>query len=293
MNTSPSDVEAAVQAGAKGASIPDRSMYITADSERAEPIPVTLVPDGSKLQLLTDAVKESLRMAPAPRRLRGAAQHQELESFIGHLNRFKDGGSVVWADPVVVRLTAVLNYARADEPRWGDHRSVYTCPLSREWRIWTAAADRSISQDDLAEFLEQNEADLVGPGDDDILKGYPQPSYMLQFARFCRINTKSTYERATNPTTGDSVLIAKVEQEQSSTKIPSAFLVGIPVFEAGALYRLEARLRLQLKDGRPWFSFALPLADAVKRDAFNEVRAKVAAETDLPVYAGAPEEITV
>ncbi len=87
--------------------------------------------------------------------------------------------------------------------------------------------------------------------------------------------------------------MAKVDQEQTSTKLPPVFLIGIPVFEAGARYRLEARLRMQFKEGRPLFSFLLTQVEAVKRDAFDEVRGRVLKETGLPVFAGKPEDLAV
>jgi uncharacterized protein YfdQ (DUF2303 family) len=286
-----SEVQAAIDAGKQLGNVNDKVYDVQADGGAA--VPVGLVPHGMKLEVLTEAVRLSRKLADAPQRIAGKAEHQELDSFIAHLNRFKGAGSVVWADNNRVSLTAVVNYADRDKPAWGDHRSVYSCPLSREWGIWTANAGRPFSQDDFAEFLESHLPDIVGPGQGDDEKSYPQPIVLVQLARMLRIHVKSTYERSTNPTTGDCSLVAKTEQDEAqSTRVPPVFLIGIPVFEAGAKYRIEARLRLQLTDKKPLFSFILDQVEATKRDAFGEVRERVAKETGLPVFAGSPESLS-
>lgn len=265
-----------------------------------EAIPVALVPNGMSLRTLEDVLKISDARADKPRRLRGTATHQELGSFIAHVNAFKDGASAVFADATRVQLTAVLNYhiaavgpkasdLDADErARWADHRSVYTCPLSEQWKRWTAANDKPMGQEEFAQFIEDNMVDLANPGVDDA-EVFPKPAAVLEMARKLAINLTGEFKREINPTTGEYTFINRTEHGPNSTKIHKAFLLGIPVFEAGELYRVEARLRFTLAEGRPRFAYSLYQADAIKRDAFGEVRAQVAKETGLPVFAGSPE----
>jgi hypothetical protein len=52
---------------------------------------------------------------------------------------------------------------------------------------------------------------------------------------------------------------------------------------------LEARVRFSMREGRPTFAYSLYMPEKVLKDAFNEVRNKVAADTALPVFAGSPE----
>lgn len=285
-----SDIGQAIAAGEQQASIEKR---YTSFGVGEREIPVVLVPEGFNLQVPHEALKRALKLEKAPLRLAGQAKHQELDSFIAHLNRFKDSSSVVWADPAGVALMAVLNYHEGPVgPRWCDHRSTYACPLSRQWQLWMGAAGASFNQDQFADLLEENAADLASPEDGD-QSGAVAPARLMDVARSLRVHSKSTFERSVNVTTGESSLVAKVENSETSTRVPTAFMLGIPVFEAGEGYRLEARLRLRMENGRPLFSFVIPAALAAKTLAFNEVRDRVAKETGLPVYAGTPESVTV
>lgn len=251
-------------------------------------IPIVLVnsEEGEQLQVPDRALKLSLQLADQPQRMRGIATHQELASFIAHVKRFKDESSTVWADVDAVSLLAVYNYAGNQEaPRWGDHGAKYICPLSREWRTWLAQNGKPMGHDDFAEFLEANSSDLASAEDGP----WPEPVRLLEIARTLRIHSKSTFERDINKTTGEYSVIAKVENEATSTKIPPSFIIGIPVFEAGDPYRIEARLRFTVHENRPKFSYHLVQPENIKSDAFNEVRAQVAEKTGLPVLAGQPE----
>lgn len=253
-------------------------------------IPVLV--DGDQVHILNNVLEIADKRGAAPRRRKGTSNHSELASFIEHIIRFKDADSAVFADTGAVRMTAVLDYhqAGADKPpRWGEHRSVYVCPLSEQWRLWTANNGVKLAQDAFAQFIEDNMQDLASPtgnGDD---KDFPMPSDVLTMARNLVIQSKGEFSRSINPTTGESSLVCKNENVTGSTKIPRAFLIGIPVFEAGAMYRVEARMRMDMSSGRPSFSYVLYQPEVIKRDAFGEVRQMVKEQTALPVFAGSPE----
>lgn len=255
-------------------------------------IPVALVRQGESLQPMERVLQIHDERAEAPRRRKGTATFAELASFIDHVNRFKDESSVIFADVTNCDLTAVLDYHLAgakSSPRWGQHRSVYASKLSPQWELWTQHDGQKMVQDVFAQFIEDHMDDLRAPTGNGADKDLPMPSDVLTMARNLVVKTKGEFSRSFNPTTGESSLVNKYENETTSTKIPRAFLIGIPVFEAGALYAVEARLRLDMSSGRPLFSYSLYRADEIKRDAFGEVRQVAHERTGLPVLAGSPE----
>lgn len=265
---------------------------VAADSKIAEVEGMPVLVTNGRIGVLTEALDEAERRGAAPKRRKGTSTHTELASFIEHVNRFKDADSAVFADTDDVTLTAVLDYHKAGataDPRWGGHRSVYSCPLSRQWTLWTGSSDRKMPQDAFAQFIEDNMDDLAAPVGNGADKDFPMPSDVLTMARNLVIRSKGEFSRSINPTTGESSLVCRNENTTESTKIPRAFLLGIPVFEAGALYKLEARLRMDMSSGRPLFSYVLYRPEAIKRDAFGEVRTMVKEQTQLPVFAGSPE----
>lgn len=165
----------------------------------------------------------------------------------------------------------------------------YTAPLSPEWSLWTAAADKFMSQDAFADFLELNLCNLVAPqNEEDKAAGFATPSQLAGIARSLQITARKFHERKLNPSTGEQTLIFREEHEESSTKIPSCFLLGIPVFVNGKVYRVEAKLRIKV-DGGVKFGFLLPDKERILRDAYEEIRTRVSAETGLPLFVGTPE----
>lgn len=248
-------------------------------------IPVALV-DG-KVVALENVLGIADQRAAAPRALRGTSKHTELGSFCAHVNRFKDEKSAIFADTneAAPSLTAVLDYSSANAdggPRWGKHRSVYVCPLSRQWRAWMAIDGKELDQDKLGDFFEEHIEDFASRDD------LPKAAELVTMARNLQVLTRGEFQRTLNPTTGAQTLINKVEHDQTSTKIHPRFLIGIPVFDAGTKYAIEAVLRMSLK-GRPFFTISFPNAPAALRDAFNDVRDTAQTATGLPVFAGTPE----
>lgn len=286
-----SDVAAAVEAGKQAVDLANRVGSVTEGG-----ISVAITRAGETVVTLERLAELEDARAAAPRRRKGIAKFAELASFVAHVNRFKDAHSAIFADIAAPSLTAVLDYhetGAAGAPRWGQHRSVYSLPLSDQWKVWTGADQQKMTQDAFAQFLEDHIDDLRGPvgggmgnGED---KGLPYPADMLTMTRNLVLNTKGEYQRKFNPSTGDSTLLCKYENETSSTKIPEAFMLGIPVFTAGVLWPIKARLRLDMTSGRPMFSYALYQPDEIKRQAFDEVRQMAAERTELVVLAGSPE----
>lgn len=291
------NVQAAVEAGKQIADVKTRITHVG-----NIPVALTETEKGSHVGVLDAVLAKQDERADAPRRLRGTATHHEQASFIAHVNRFKDEDSTIWADAGSVRLTAVLNYHRgalADagvalkpSPRWNDHRAVYACPLSEQWKRWIANNEKWMTQEAFGQFVEDNLTDLANPDPGNALdKDMPPPARVLEVARSLVVNAKTDFQRTINPTTGEGVFTWKKDNEvQGTTKVPKSFLLGIPVFDAGEAYRIEARLRYSVDNGVAKFQFALYQPQAIVRDAFDKVRKQVAEGTRLLVFAGSPEQ---
>lgn len=281
-----SETSAAVAAGVESANIETRLGDVAG-------VPIALLPEKMRLEVLTKALEEADRRADAPRRRRGVATHDEVQSFIDHVNRFKNADSVIFADVSVPKITAVFNYnpGGGDEKaaRWGDHRSLYKCPLSKQWQLWTKKNEQWMSQDEFAEFIDAHISDLANPHAGAISTDIAAPAAIVEMARKLTVIQHGQFQRQVNPTTGETTLINKTEHDTQSTKIHRAFLLGIPVFEAGEPYAVEARVRFALNSGRPQFMYSLFEVERVLRDAFDGVRVKVREATGLPLFAGSPE----
>jgi uncharacterized protein YfdQ (DUF2303 family) len=290
------NTQAAIEAGKQIGSAESRIVELGG-------IPVAIYPQDMKAAVLQSVLDAQDARAEAPQRLRGTSVHQELPSFIAHVNRHKDVDSVIFADPEKVKLTAIYNYngPTAKKPdggyaeagttaRWSDHRAVYACPLSVQWKLWLMHNEQWFSQELFGTFLDDNFGDLGNPGKTAIDREMAEPAKVLEVARSLVINAKHSFQREINPTTGEGVLHWKKENEaRGSTKVPKSFLLGIPVFEGGELYRIEARLRYEVREGAARFCYSLYLPQVILRDAFAKVRKEAQEQTGLVLFAGSPE----
>lgn len=282
------DVKAILEAGQLTADVTDRIANVAhpADTELTVPVALITHSNGGSGVALAKEILEALDSRRAgPLRRAGVTRLSEVDSFVEFLKRWgSPTSSVVYADASRLELHAVLDDhpASPDGTAWRQHRAVYSCPRAAEWLAWTGAADKPMRQATFGDWIEARLEDLVKA------EGFPAPAEMLTTARKLTVLTKGTFQRDINPVTGDSVLINKLETQTGSTPIPRAFAIAIPCFEGGDRYQLEARLRFSLVDGVPLFEYTLHRAKEIERDAFGEVRVKVAKESGLPVLAGTP-----
>lgn len=247
-----------------------------------------------------------------PKRRRGIATLQNLESFIAHANRFKDSDSVLFANNAGAEsaLTAILNYHKAGAdgtPAFNDHRGYYPVGryLSEEYKSWKAGQSRTFNQTELAEFLEDNIGDVVPPVDGDTehddtvskladLLGstFAGPSTLIALSKNLSINESSAVKQSVNISSGEvRIMFANEHTDDAGqpVKIPNMFLLNISVFKGGDVRLIPVKLRYRIKGGSISFSFQLYKIDKVFEEAFLNVCDLAAAGTVLPVFHGVSE----
>ncbi len=243
--------------------------------------------DGGKSVVAADDIMSAIdARAASPRDRRGSVRLSEVDSLIAYINRYKSTNTIAWANVEGFAFAIVLDDHPAGAPSagaaWRNHRASYACPRSPEWQAWCALDGKWQTQEAFADFIESRLEDLRA------LDGYPKPLDMLSMARNLLVRTAGTFQRSINPTTGDGILVNKTETTAESTQIPRAFLIGIPVFENGTPYQVEARVRFGLVEGRANFAYTLHRRKEIERDAFGDVRTKIATETGALMLAGTP-----
>jgi hypothetical protein len=71
--------------------------------------------------------------------------------------------------------------------------------------------------------------------------------------------------------------------------VPGLFLIAIPVFKDGVVYRLPVRLRYRLKEGTVFWSYDIYRDDKAFKDAYDEICVQIEEETGSHVFVGQPE----
>lgn len=284
--------------------------------------PIVLTRDGEGNQTVEELdVSVFNDYLPNPRDRRGIARMTSLVSFIDHANRFKDDASAVFAcdDRDKPSLTAVLDYSPGGAistagdgtpvnfPRHGRHRTTYAFPFSDEWQAWTGKNAEAMTVPQFAAFLEDRIGDVAAPGE------FPIPAYAEKYieriggqdriasptdlvilSRGLKINENAAVAETHNLSSGEGEVLFSTEHTDArdSTgaplRIPTSFLIGIPVFRNDGYYAVVARLRYRTKPVLN-FSFELYRVDLVFDHAFDTAVAKVEEGTSLPVFRGSPE----
>ncbi len=283
-NSDKNQIESALEAGEVLAALAPR-MATLAHPEIPE-IEIPIILDSTGTPLVFEAALATLdARADGPRRRKGTHRFTEVVSLIDYAKRYGNPAeAIVYADTAALAFVIVFDEHPPGndvaDAAWREHRASYACPRSPEWLAWTALDGKAMTQEAFADFIEGRLEDLA-TGD-----GFPRATDVLTMARNLMIRTKGTFQREFNPTNGDSVLVNKTETDTGSTPIPRAFLLGIPVFEGGERYSVEARVRFGFVEGRPAFSFTMHRRKEIERDAFQAVRSQIAIATGIAVLAG-------
>lgn len=259
-----------------------------------------VVPKGMELKSIKSFIDE---VADAPERTVGTATLTTLASFIAHLNRFKRDESAVFAnDSKQPSLTSIIDYDSKDAPAFGEHCGHYAFPLSPEWQAWWRIDGTQLSQQQFAHFLEDRITDILPlelhsagvkelAKENDISVAARLP--LLTLARGLSINVESKIANHTNLSTGEGVIAYEEAHKDGATgaplKIPTGFVIAVPLFQGGDAYPMLVRLRYRVSDRKVTWTLSLFNAQKVISFAVADAVAVVAKETGVPVFMGSPE----
>lgn len=235
-------------------------------------VPFIVVPRGFEVQDLE-------KLGAAPRRVREDIKLHTVESFISYTSLWKaDGDSVIFCDEKARTLQAVLDYHEdSDTPTWASHRVHYKAELSREAQAWMANNGKPLPQLSFAEFMEDRVQDVVAPSGADLLERILK----LQILK------KVVFGSGIRLQTGEFQLNWSEENQQGTVEFPEKISLGIPLFHKGKPYKIDARLRYALNEGKVSFTYKLLNFDEALEQAFAEIVTKVTAEvTEVEVFQG-------
>jgi uncharacterized protein YfdQ (DUF2303 family) len=260
------------------------------------------VPAGRNLVNLTAA--EMARRSSPSRVVRATAVY-DVESFLALLKLQAGHVTTVYATPLQIEpnkasLVAVCNDDRNLEPQWREVSITYAPQLSAEWEVWARIDGKKLSQGDLAEFLEDNIADVLplSVASAETLERIALAELKLAgsaalnaLARNVKINADVKVHQAVTTSSGEIAIayseVHRSDIEGAPVTVPTAFLIGIPVFFNGPRYQMLVRLRYKLQGGALVWSLVRYDADRIQDAAFAEIVTDVAARCGHPVLLGA------
>lgn len=267
--------------------------------------PVALVPSGKSIVSLKKYFDE---YRERPERKAGTSMIESIDSFKDIVNRFRDTNSALFAHANTTSLSiqAVFDYHEETpigEAQFCKHRARYDFPLSREWKAWTAASGKVFTQAEFACFIEDHIIDIMpGPYTWDIdndaeaeiqrivktLGGeIATPQKMMELSRGLQVNVSSAVAQAITLASGEANV--SFTETHDKVKVPTIFMLTIPVFQNEVAYKILARLRYRVAEGKVVWFYELYRTDRALEHAFHEACEGCATATTLPLFYGAPE----
>lgn len=285
----PSDIKIIPQDGqliAELARRADNNVFAPRRAEYKDAAPFVVLRSGDGHERL-EWLKERL---DDPKRKSGTVKLNDAASFVSYY-KLHGNGAPVYATLQPARFLAVLNDHAKDAPGWKDYRADFLVAHSREWQTWekhNGAGAAFNSNESLALFLEDNAPDIVKP----------EAATMLAIALNFRVNADVNFSVAQRLQDGNvelgyrNVVSAQAQSEAGGKlKIPEQFTIDVPVFAGidAKRYKVEARFRYRLREGKLTLWYELVRPHKVVEQAFKDVWAQIEKETKAPILHGTPE----
>ncbi|HDR9512280.1 phosphopentomutase [Burkholderia cepacia] len=245
-------------------------------------VPFVVVPEGYKVEHLFERDEY-------PARASGVVKLRDANSFVEYFNRQKRPESQIYASLDPAKILGLIDDHRAynaanvdhDGANWRAYRVEFAVPASREWKVWTGKDRQPLDQLAFAELIEDNLPDIVSP----------DGSTMLSIALNFEASKEGNFVSATRLQDGSTNFVWKEDVNATGNKIamPSQVTLNIPVFENGAPYSMEARIKYRVQNGtlKIWYELVRP--HKVLESAFRAIWSQIEEQTESKILLGSPE----
>lgn len=248
--------------------------------------PVIVVRANERVEFPQEALDYAEARQERPREKTGRFLFQNAASFALYVLSHMREETALWAnartDGGPSTVTAIMD-GHGKLPGWARHTAIFSATHSIEWQQWAAKLGKSLSQEDLAAFIEDNATDVLS------VDGMPTGLELVEVARNLRVNTKGTFMKQFVKATGEYHLVCKNELESESTRVPPKFMIGIPVFEGAVRDQCEISLSFVVGQSGAMFTMQMARKERIVRTAFEDVLRDL--EKNLPtapLYIGSP-----
>jgi uncharacterized protein YfdQ (DUF2303 family) len=245
-------------------------------------VPFVVVPEGYKVEHIFERDE-------SPARATGTVKLRDANSFVTYFNRQKRAESLIYASLDPAKILGVIDDHRAygteftneDGANWRSYRAEFAVPASREWKTWTGKDRQPMTQLELAELIEDNLPDIINP----------DGSTMLSVALNFEASKEGNFVSATRLQDGSTNFVWKEDVNATGNKIamPSQITLSIPVFENGAPYSVDARIKYRVQNGtlKIWYELVRP--HKVLEVAFRAIWSQIEEQTATKILLGSPE----
>lgn len=277
-------------------------------------IPVLLLDEGRKYVDVAPLIKAFEKTQNSPFRRRGTYRAADVDSFVRWADAntedevpvFAEGAEKLsdWKQPKLA-LVILGNYSKRDAAGWHDFGARYDFAVSEQWKVWTGNHEKSMSQGDFAEFIEDRLYDLSSPQSKETLseavtrfiehtggdKG-ASPGKIVELSRGLKVTANAQLDTQVNIATGEATLNYHEEHQGTGgrpIKVPKLFYIRVPVFFGLEPVLVGVRLRYRVNGGAVSWFYSLFAPEVVISTEF-EAACEQVRKAGREVYLGAPDK---
>lgn len=249
-------------------------------------LPVIFTPKNYDVRVLDNLEKH----LPTPLRKTGSAALDDLDSFVWYV---KEHGSLsscriyvtVEYQSGALKMAAVFNDHDQAGPQWRDFTAIFKPALSLEWQRWSANNRKAMSQAEFATFIEDSLPEIA------TVQGMPTGSDMMTLATTFEATSEKRFKSGMRLQSG-GMAIEYVDQEDAGTlarmQMFEKFALGMPIYFNGTAYRIDARLKYRVRDGKLALWYELIRPEQIIKDAAEILIQSVREQTGMPTLFGQP-----
>lgn len=246
---------------------------------------VIKLPDGRPAAIIPDnyGIEDLERYMTFPVRIEKTVEHLTVDSFIRYVQEYTDTNykQIIVGSPSINQIRAHLDYHKSQsKPTWNTHKAIVTLQQSIEWKRWTAKNGQAMDQKSFVEFLEDNYADILEP----------DSAAVLEAAKALDATKTVTFKSGVNISNGTAQLTYNEEvtgKGSGNVDIPTAFVLGIPVYEGNDPFRIKMKLRYRISEGgKLSFTYVMDNPQKILRDEFDTVLKHIEEKTTIQPYIG-------
>lgn len=219
-----------------------------------------------------------------PRHKQGTITVRDVDSFGAYWRKHADADSEIYASRADQRVVAVLDAHTETSARWQQHRLHLALRHSTAWGAWSLLDGKYMDQENFAEFIEDNRADIADP----------PAAAMLEVVQSIQGTTKAEWQAGTLLANGQRRLsyvetTSATAGAKGSLEVPAEFTLRLPVFEGAQVAdELLARFRYRINGGKLSLAYKLDRPADVVATAFDAIAEQIAAQLDVTVMRGTP-----
>lgn len=214
---------------------------------------------------------------PKPRRKSGRITVFDIPSLNTWIAHNKDAGTVsIYCDknPLSPKIIAVLNDNGKDGPGHRDFTVKMEFRPTVEWAKWTAANGKMWPQVEFAEFIEENMNDIFDPPGAEMLE---IASYLSAIRN---VDFKSQVDLSSGAMKFTHVEDMTAQVKAGQVAIPQEFTLAIAPIQGGERFKIPARFRYRLKEGKLFLGFKLMRIEDVMAQVFEGAVSDIVQPTD-------------